>query len=198
MKGFTGTLMMPFLDTATPHLFFVNLPWIFYSKDTDLEVDGRSCSLLVAIEAAHRDEASARPRLQAGGAPTAPCRPPTRERRSPEMFIRGPWRAWAILVLILAVQVAQHRSTFAQSPGTPAPSTPTPTPTPAAPEAATPALELKGILDVTILDKGYFSHELIRDLGLFFILAHTLAFSFSCRLRGERRSGKSDSCCSHC
>ena len=70
------------------------------------------------------------------------------------MFIRGPWRALAILVLILAVQVAQHRSTFAQSPGTPAPSTPTPTPTPAAPEAGTPALELKGILDITILDKG--------------------------------------------
>ena len=53
-----------------PHPVFVSLRWIFYSKDTDLEgltMPRRSCSLLVAIEAAHRDEASARPRLQAGG-----------------------------------------------------------------------------------------------------------------------------------
>ena len=126
-----------------------------------------------------RDEASARRRLQAGEA-THPPPPPTRERQSPAMFIRGPWRACAILALILAVPIAQHRSTFAQSPGPspstsegtdggsdiPAPSTPTPTPTPApsstptptAPEpssAAIPAMELKGILDLTITDRGY-------------------------------------------
>ena len=35
------------------------------------------------------------------------------------------------------------------------------------------------------------SHELIRDLGLFFILAHTLAFSFSCRFYYDSRSQRS-------